>query len=94
MRTPTRIDLVELWMSSKFRGVSCIVFMDPLGDGGRIQLFRDRLGITCGTELGGIINSSVFILPQNDPDSVVNSLKRDEWGFVMSWNGESFTSHN
>ena len=66
MRTPTRIDLVELWMASKFRGVSCIVFMDPLGDGGRIQLFGDMLGITCGTELGGIINSIECFYPSTE----------------------------
>lgn len=92
--TPTRIDLVQLWMETHFKGIPCAVFFDPLGDGDRISLFIDKLGISCGTGMGQIINSNILILPSPNPDSLVNNLKQDTWGFAMSWNGNNFTSEN
>jgi len=92
--TPTHQQLVEIWLEKHFKDVPCVVFMEPLGNGDRISLFRDRLGITCGIQLGSLINSDIFILPTEYPEGVANKLPQEQWGFVMSWNGSEFTSHN
>ena len=92
--TPNHQQLVELWMEKHFRDVPCAVFFQPLGDGDRISLFQEHLGIVCGTGMGNIINSDVFILPTPDPVPLVHGLPQEKWGFVMSWNGSEFTSHN
>lgn len=92
--TPNRIDLVKLWMETHFKGIPCVVFFDPLGDGERISLFTDKLGITCGTRIGDIINSDIFILPTDNPDSLLHKLPQDIWGFIMSWDGQNFTGEN
>lgn len=93
--TPTHTTLVQLWLETHFKGIPCAVFFDPLGeDGNRISLFIDKLGIQCGTGMGAIINSSVFILPLDNPNSIVNGLAQEEWGFVMAWDGVKFTTEN
>lgn len=94
MELPTHTDLVHLWMSTKYNSVPCIVFFDPLGNGDRISLFKDRLGIVCGTTLGSLVNCDVCILPHHDAISIVNNLDADEWGFVMAWDGTAFVTQN
>jgi hypothetical protein len=87
----THLQLVTLWMKTNFTGIPCIVFFDPIGDGERASLF-EKLGIT--EEVGDIINSDIFILPAGDPDSLLNKLSQDIWGFTMSWDGEKWLNSN
>ena len=87
----THLQLVTLWMKTNFTGIPCIVFFDPLGDGERASLF-EKLGIT--EEVGDIINSDIFILPTDNPDSLLHKLPQDIWGFIMSWDGQNFTGEN
>lgn len=91
---PSRMDLVGLWMATHFRGTPSVVFFDPVGDGDRVEKFVERLNFACGTSLGSLVNCDVYVMPHPEPVPIVHGLDEDEWGFVMAWNGESFTSHN
>jgi hypothetical protein len=88
--TPTHTALVELWMETHFKGVPALVIFDPLGNGERPALIKDRFGI-CET---ATINATICVLPVAQPEAIVLNLNEDEWGFVMSWDGETLTSEN
>lgn len=94
MNFPNHMELVELWMVTHFTDKPAIVFFDPLGNGDRIELFKERLGIVCGTSLGKLINCDVYIHPESHPESILGKLHEDDWGYAMSWDGRSFTSEN
>jgi hypothetical protein len=92
MQFPSNLDLVEAWLLAKFHGTPCIVFFNPFcEDGTRINKIFDMFNIPLR---GKLLNCNIAILPHANPDSIVNRLNQEEYGFVISWTGARFLTKN
>lgn len=94
MNAPDRTQLAQLWLEKHFSGISCVVFFELSKRSEMISIAKDKFGIARDSQLSAMINADVYIVPVDNATAVVNSFNIAEWGFVMSWNGERFTSHN
>jgi hypothetical protein len=91
-QTPSHLTLVETYLRLQFGGVSAIVFLDPLGDGSRVELIAKATGVPSSELSVSFISADVYILPSED--LTLRQFDEDEYGYVVAWDGSSIVSEN
>jgi hypothetical protein len=96
MKYPSKFDLVECWLKTYYAGVPYAVFFHPNKDGAdRMMKIAKRFSIP-EKEFSCMLAGDICICQSQDEpiDSIVNSLSEEEYGYVISWDGNNFATEN
>ena len=89
---PSWLELSTCWMETGFKGRQAIVFFSPDETMDRLRRISDRFGV----HPSKLFSCEFYVHLTDDAAAadVVNRLPRDEFGFVMLWDGREFSTEN
>ena len=96
MKCPSQLDLVELWLQTHYKNISCAVFFHPSNGVNQIRDICIICGVNSRIDAIHMLTGEIYVFPITEDriTQFVNSLDQAVYGYVMAWDGSKFITHN